>query len=151
VREQQRALPARYRLIEAHRLNPPVIDKDMTMGLARQQAPLSENPAGRFLLEQPLPAHILYAERAGRRMRVELAGAIVAHSDEVTLLQETGRYSSLLSDSDLRTGCPYKGFASYRDVTIDGRRHPGLFWYYHAPFREVSEIEGYLAPYKRAR
>jgi len=45
------------------------------------------------------------------------------------------------------TGCPYKGYASYRDVVLDGRRHPNLFWYYEAPFREVSEVAGYLAPY----
>jgi len=62
------------------------------MGLAWQQGPFGENPSGQFLLEQPLPDHILYAEPAGRRMRVELAGAVVAHSDRVTLLHETGRY-----------------------------------------------------------
>ena len=54
---------------------------------------------------------------------------------------------SLLADSDLHTGCPYKGSASYRDVLLDGRRHPGLFWYYQAPFKEVSAVKGYLAPY----
>jgi hypothetical protein len=27
------------------------------------------------------------------------------------------------------------------------RRHRGLFWSYLAPFREVSAIKGYLAPY----
>jgi uncharacterized protein (DUF427 family) len=32
-------------------------------------------------------------------------------------------------------------------VVLNGSRHPGLFWYYQAPFREVSEISGYLAPY----
>ena len=42
---------------------------------------------------------------------------------------------------------PYKGFASYRDVVLYGRRRPGLFWYHQAPFKEVSEITGYLAPY----
>lgn len=38
---------------------------------------------------------------------------------------------SVLADSDLHTGCPYKGIASYRDVVIDGRRHPNLFWGSH--------------------
>jgi uncharacterized protein (DUF427 family) len=32
-------------------------------------------------------------------------------------------------------------------VLLDGRRHPGLFWSYQAPFREVSAVKGYLAPY----
>lgn len=96
--------------------------------------------------------------KSSRHVRVERDGQLLAESDAPILVFETGlptRYylpqrdvdSSLLSDSDLQTGCPYKGFASYRDVTIDGRRHPGLFWYYPAPFREASEIEGYLAPY----
>ena len=75
------------------------------MGFAWQQAPFGKHPAGRFLTEEPLPEHILYAEPAGRRMRVELAGAIVALSDGVTLLHETGRYPVAyfpLTDIDAR-------------------------------------------------
>jgi hypothetical protein len=53
----------------------------MTMGLTWQQAPHGPNPAGRFLSANPIPEHVLYAEPAGRRMRVELAGAVVAASD----------------------------------------------------------------------
>jgi uncharacterized protein (DUF427 family) len=98
------------------------------------------------------------ALKSSRHVRVERDGRLLAESREPVLVFETGlptRYylperdvdASLLSDSDLQTGCPYKGFASYHDVTIDGRRHPGLFWYYEAPFDEVSEIKGRLAPY----
>jgi len=53
---------------------------------------------------------------------------------------------SLLADSALQTGCPYKGFASYRDVLLNGRRHRGLFWSYQTPLREVTAVKGYLAP-----
>jgi uncharacterized protein (DUF427 family) len=98
------------------------------------------------------------ALKSSRHVRVERNGQLLAESDSSILVFETGlptRYylpehdvdPSLLTDSDLRTGCPYKGFASYRDVLLDGRRHPGLFWSYQAPFREVAEIKGYLAPY----
>ena len=98
------------------------------------------------------------ALKSSRHVRVERDGHLLAESDSPLLVFETGlptRYylpqsdvdPSLLADSDLRTGCPYKGFASYRDVLLNGHRHPGLFWYYQAPFREVSEIKGYLAPY----
>jgi uncharacterized protein (DUF427 family) len=98
------------------------------------------------------------AIKSSRHVRVERDGHLLAESGEPILVFETGlptRYylpdrdvdGSLLSDSDLRTGCPYKGFASYHDVTIDGRRHPGLFWYYRAPFHEVSQIKRHLAPY----
>jgi uncharacterized protein (DUF427 family) len=98
------------------------------------------------------------ALHSSRHVRVERAGRRLAESGAPILLFETGlptRYylpetdvdASVLEESDLQTACPYKGVASYRDVAIDGRRHPNLFWYYNAPFDEVSEIRGYLAPY----
>lgn len=91
-------------------------------------------------------------------MRVERDGKRIAASDAPVLVFETGlptRYylpegdvdASVVADSYPQTGCPYKGFASYRDVVLDGRRHPNLFWYYKVPFGEVAEIAGYLAPY----
>jgi uncharacterized protein (DUF427 family) len=60
-------------------------------------------------------------------------------------LPESDIDASVLADSDLHTGCQYKGFASYRDVVLETRRHPNLFWYYKAPF--ISELRGHLAPY----
>ena len=98
------------------------------------------------------------AVKSSRHVRVERDGHLLAESDSPILVFETGmptRYylperdvdASLLADSDLRTGCPYKGYASYRDAVLDGRRHPGLFWYYQAPFKEAAEVQGYLAPY----
>jgi uncharacterized protein (DUF427 family) len=96
--------------------------------------------------------------RSSRHVRVERDGHVLAESDAPILLFETGlptRYylppadvdSSLLEESDHRTGCPYKGFASYWNVVLDGQRHPNLFWFYPDPFPEVAEIAGYVAPY----
>jgi len=98
------------------------------------------------------------ALRSSRHVQVERDGQSLAESDAPILVFETGlptRYylperdvdTSVLTDSDLHTGCPYKGFASYRHVVLGGRRHPNLFWSYKAPFSEVSEVKGYLAPY----
>ena len=98
------------------------------------------------------------ALNSSRHVRVERDGHLLAESDSPVLVFETGlptRYylperdvdPVLLADSDLQTGCPYKGFASYRDAVLNGHRHPGLFWYYQAPFREAAAIKGYLAPY----
>src|SRR5580692_7572789 len=81
------------------------------------------------------------ALKSSRHVRVERDGHLLAESDSPILVFETGlptRYylperdvdPSLLADSDLETGCPYKGFASYRDVLLNGRRHRGLFWSY---------------------
>ena len=97
------------------------------------------------------------ALKSSRHVRVERDGHLLAESDTPILVYETGlltRYYLPQSDidvsllgSDRQTGCPYKGFASYHDVVIDERRHPGLFWSYQAPFPEVSHVKGYLAPY----
>ena len=98
------------------------------------------------------------ALRSSRHVEVERDERVLARSDAPILLFETGlptRYylpesdldASLLDDSELVTACPYKGFASYRDAVVDGRRHPNLFWSYQEPFADVQQIKGYLAPY----
>jgi uncharacterized protein (DUF427 family) len=62
------------------------------MGLAWQQGPLSEGAAGRFLVPDPLPERLLYAEPLRRRMRVRFGGAWIADSEDVVVLHEPGRY-----------------------------------------------------------
>jgi uncharacterized protein (DUF427 family) len=62
------------------------------MGLAWQQGPLSAQPEGRFLVPDPLPPRLLFAERLRRRMRVRFGGDWIADSDEVVLLHEPARY-----------------------------------------------------------
>jgi uncharacterized protein (DUF427 family) len=62
------------------------------MGLSWQQGPLSEHAVGRFLVPDPLPERLLYAEPLRRRMRVRFGGAWIADSEDVVLLHEPGRY-----------------------------------------------------------
>ncbi len=62
------------------------------MGLAWQQGPLAPGAIGRFLVPDPLPNRLLYAEPLRRRMRVRFGGAWIADSEDVTLLHEPGRY-----------------------------------------------------------
>jgi uncharacterized protein (DUF427 family) len=62
------------------------------MGLAWQQGPLASGAVGRFLVPDPLPERLLYAEPLRRRMRVRFGGTWIADSDDVVLLHEPGRY-----------------------------------------------------------
>ncbi|WIX98827.1 DUF427 domain-containing protein [Amycolatopsis mongoliensis] len=62
------------------------------MGLAWQQGPLATRAVGHFLVEQPLPERMLFAEPLRRRMRVRFGGEWVADSEDVVLLHEPGRY-----------------------------------------------------------
>jgi uncharacterized protein (DUF427 family) len=62
------------------------------MGLSWQQGPLSSGTVGRFLVPDPLPERLLFAEPLRRRMRVRLGGEWIADSEDVVLLHEPGRY-----------------------------------------------------------
>ncbi|CAB3768331.1 DUF427 domain-containing protein [Paraburkholderia solisilvae] len=62
------------------------------MGLSWQQGPLSAGAIGRFLLPDPLPKRLLYAEPLRRRMRVHFGGQWIADSENVVLLFEPARY-----------------------------------------------------------
>jgi uncharacterized protein (DUF427 family) len=62
------------------------------MGLSWQQGPLSPGAVRRFLVPEPLPKRLLYAEPLRRRMRVRFGGKWIADSEHVLLLFEPGRY-----------------------------------------------------------
>ena len=62
------------------------------MGLSWQQGPLSPGAIGRFLVPEPLPKRLLYAEPLRRRMRVRFGGTWIADSENVLLLFEPGHY-----------------------------------------------------------
>ncbi len=62
------------------------------MGLSWQQGPLASGSIGRFLVPEPLPDRLLYAEPLRRRMRVKFGGTWIADSEDVMLLHEPARY-----------------------------------------------------------
>jgi uncharacterized protein (DUF427 family) len=62
------------------------------MGLSWQQGPLSAHSVGRFLIPDPLPERLLYAEPLRRRLRVRFGDDWIADSEDVALLHEPGRY-----------------------------------------------------------
>jgi uncharacterized protein (DUF427 family) len=62
------------------------------MGLSWQQGPLGTKPVGQFLVPEPLPERMLFAEPLRRRMRVRLNDEWVADSEDVVLLHEPNRY-----------------------------------------------------------
>jgi uncharacterized protein (DUF427 family) len=62
------------------------------MGLCWQQGPLSPGAIGRFLVPEPLPKRLLYAEPLRRRMRVRFGGSWIVDSEDVLLLFEPGHY-----------------------------------------------------------
>ena len=58
------------------------------MGFFWQQGPLAPGAAGHFLVPDPLPERLLFAEPLRRRMRVRFGGTWIADSEDVVLLHE---------------------------------------------------------------
>jgi uncharacterized protein (DUF427 family) len=62
------------------------------MGLAWQQGPLAPGAIGHFLVPEPLPERLLFAEPLRRRMQVQYGEHWIVDSEDVVLLHEPGRY-----------------------------------------------------------
>ena len=109
------------------------------MGLSWQQGPLSPGAIGRFLVPEPLPKRLLYAEPLRRRMRVQFGGAWIAESEDVLLLFEPGRYPiayfpeadispTSLERNEHSTRHPDLGLTSWYTVSAGERRAPRGAW-----------------------
>jgi uncharacterized protein (DUF427 family) len=100
------------------------------------------------------PYHRLALRDTSRRVRVLLDGELLAESTRALALFETSlppRWylppedvrAELRPNDWLRTGCAYKGYASYHDVRPEGGgEEPFLAWHYEDPLDEVKRIQG---------
>ncbi len=95
---------------------------------------------------------------SSRHVRVEIDGVMVADTVRPSLLFETGlptRYyipaadvnMTYLTPTDSHTRCPYKGVASYWDISIGDRVHKDLVWSYPDPIPECPKIKDLLCFY----
>src|SRR5918995_429065 len=100
-------------------------------------------------------AHRISTRPSSKHVRVELDGLVLAESDRVMELDETGlptRYylpredvrTELLTPSPTTSHCPFKGDATY----LSAPGAPDAFWVYEAPSEEDARpIAGMLAPW----
>jgi uncharacterized protein (DUF427 family) len=102
------------------------------------------------------PYHRVDAIDTSRRVRISLDGEPLAESARAKVIFETGlppRWyvpredvrSELLVASDKRSGCAYKGFASYWSVRVGDRLERDLAWWYAEPQREVEPVAGMVS------
>jgi len=126
------------------------------MGLAWQQGPLAPGAIGRFLVPDPLPERLLYAEPLRRRMRVLFGGAWIADSEDVTLLHEPGRYpvayfpagdiaDGVLEPSMHTTRHQDLGTTSWFTVRAGEHAKPRAAWQHTGLPSYASELKGRIA------
>jgi uncharacterized protein (DUF427 family) len=106
----------------------------------------------------PGPDHPITISPAGGKVRVTVAGKIIAESTQALQLQEHG-YSpvyylprsdanmSLLVRTTHYTYCPYKGDCSYYSIPVGSSRSENAVWTYEKPHEAVAGIKDYLAFY----
>jgi uncharacterized protein (DUF427 family) len=106
----------------------------------------------------PGPDHPITISPAEGKVRVSVAGRIVAESKRALRLEEKGYpavYYLPRSDADMSslvrtehyTYCPYKGDCAYYSIPIGGAESENAVWTYERPHEAIANIKGYLAFY----
>lgn len=126
------------------------------MALMVGTGPFGRNPAGRFNFTYDGPAHALYLEDSPRRVRVVVAGEVVAESTRAKLLHETGLMpvyyvpeddvrDEVLVATDHTTHCPFKGDASYWTIQVGDDVRENVVWSYPQPLEGAPQLAGLRA------
>ena len=106
----------------------------------------------------PGPDHPITISPAEGKVRITVAGRIVAESTRTLRLEEKGYppvYYLPRSDAEMSllvrtthyTYCPYKGDCTYYSIPIGGTKSEYAVWTYETPYEAVVDIREYLAFY----
>ena len=106
----------------------------------------------------PGPDHPITISPATGKVRVTVAGKIVAESTRAVRLEENGYpavYYLPRNDADMSllvrtqhyTYCPYKGDCTYYSIPIGEAKSENAVWTYEKPHEAVADIKEYLAFY----
>ena len=119
------------------------------------QAETTANPAPGFAKH---PGYKIALTPVERRMRVWLGCIAIAESSNVLAMRE-GDYApvyyfprgdvnmELLTATDRKTVCPFKGDASYWTIDAGDSTEENAAWSYESPYDEMVEIKDYIAFY----
>ncbi len=92
------------------------------MGLSWQQGPLSPGAIGRFLVPEPLPKRLLYAEPLRRRMRVRFGGVWIADSEHAFCSSSPTAIRSPTFQRPISFQAPYSSASLPPGTAISGLR-----------------------------
>ncbi|MEV4454036.1 DUF427 domain-containing protein [Streptomyces mirabilis] len=126
------------------------------MGLSWQQGPLAPAAVGRFLVPDPLPDRMLFAEPLRRRMRVRFGDTWIADSEDVVLLHEPGRYpvayfplgdvaADVLQPGEHTTRHPDLGTTSWYTVRAGTQSRQRAAWQHTELPDHAGDLKGRVA------
>ena len=87
-------------------------------------------------------------------MKASWHGATLAESDDTVVVEGNHYFPAgsirreYFRASDLHTHCPWKGEASYYDITVDSATNDAAAWYYPEPKEAAANIKGRVAFWK---
>jgi uncharacterized protein (DUF427 family) len=113
---------------------------------------------------QPSAKHPITVEQSTERVRIAVGGHTIVTTDRALVLREASYAPvyyvpqedvepEVLTPSDTTSYCPFKGDASYFDVSVPtGSAQDALVvrdacWIYRDPYDAVAEIAGHVAFY----
>ena len=106
----------------------------------------------------PSHPHAITIERNPNRVQVTFNGTVIADTRRALVLREgplpPAQYipradvtMDFLRPTTHSTHCPFKGDASYFNVSVDGKTAENAVWTYKAPLLAVADIKNYVAFY----
>ena len=87
-------------------------------------------------------------------MKAVWNGRVIAQSEDTVLVEgnhyfpEATLNRDLVTFSNHKTMCPWKGQANYYSLMVDGNLNPDAVWYYADPKPQAEEIKGRVAFWK---
>ena len=108
---------------------------------------------------EPTAEHPITISPSRARVVVRVNGEVIADTHDALQLQESSYAAvqyipigdvvpDLLTRTDTRTYCPYKGEAGYYSVTTAaGDSVDDVIWFYEQPYPAVAAIAGHVAFY----
>ena len=86
-------------------------------------------------------------------MKAVFNGTVIAESDDTVVVEGNHYFPpesvkiEFFASTDKTTSCPWKGVASYYDVSVGDENATNAAWYYPEPKEKAAEIKDHVAFY----